>query len=141
MVVSWRLRHEVYRDRAPAHDYLAFEGERVIGRMFQITHAGNAGKWLWTVMATGTGDLPDGPPSGVEARRDDAVRRLVEAYERLVARRDETTPPAVESGRMVADAGGIRLPHQAEDREEWRRYSIASPSRLQNPREDGSGSG
>jgi hypothetical protein len=110
MVVSWRLRHEVYRDRAPAPDYLAFEGERVIGRMFQITHAGNAGKWLWTVMATGTGDLPDGPPSGVEFRQDDAARCLVEAYEQLIAGRDETTSPVVEPGSMVADAGGVRVP-------------------------------
>ena len=110
MVVSWRLRHEVHRDRAPAPDYLAFDGERVIGRMFQITHAGNAGKWLWTVMATGTGELPDGPPSGVESRQDDAARRLVEAYERLVARRDEIASPAAEAGRMVTNTGGVGLP-------------------------------
>lgn len=108
MTVSWRLRHEVYRDCASAPDYLAFEGERIIGRMFQITHAGNAGQWLWTIMATGIGELPDGPPCGVEPRKMEAELRLVEAYERLVARSGGTIRPAVEADRMTSESADDR---------------------------------
>lgn len=81
--ISWRPRHEVHEGRAPAPDFLAFDGERIVGRMFQITHSRGAGRWFWTVMATGP-QAPDAPPTGVAERRADAAHHLVEAYERLI---------------------------------------------------------
>ncbi len=85
MAISWRLQHEVHADCAPAPDFLAFDGERVVGRMFQITHKGGAGRWFWTVMATGSCLLAE-PPSGVAERQTDAASSLTEAYEQLIRR-------------------------------------------------------
>ncbi len=103
MVISWRPRHEVYPDHAPAPDFLAFDGERVIGRMFQMTHRGSTTRWYWTVMATGAGALVE-PPCGVEDRQDSATQCLVGAYEQLMLSPTDGSP-AVAQGAHFLPAG------------------------------------
>ncbi len=74
MAISWRARHEVYAHCKPAPDFLAVEDDVVVGRVFQIQHTANAGRWFWTVMSS-TGDLPDGIHTcGVAERREDAAQ-------------------------------------------------------------------
>ena len=85
MVISWRPQHDVHKERRPGPDFLAFDGNRVIGRIFRIGHGEGGGRWYWTIMATGT-CAPVVPPNGVEARQADAQTRLALAYERLMAR-------------------------------------------------------
>ncbi len=110
MAISWRPRHEVYPDHAPASDFLAFDGERVIGRMFQMTRRGSTTRWYWIVMATGAGVLVD-PPSGVEDGQDSAARCLVEAYERLMLSPTDRSL-AVTQGVQFLPAGlKINQPH------------------------------
>ncbi len=110
MVISWRPQHEVYPSRAPAPDLLAFDGGRVIGRMFQMTRRGSKTCWYWTVMATGAGVLVD-PPSGVEDGQDSAARCLVEAYERLMLSPTDRSL-AVTQGVQFLPAGlKINQPH------------------------------
>ena len=43
------------------------------------------GLWFWTITALRPGPRITFPTSGTEARRGDAGRRVVEAYERLLA--------------------------------------------------------
>ncbi len=83
MVISWRPQHDVHKGRAPAPDFLAFDDDRVVGRIFQLAHGGGGGRWYWTVMATGAHALVE-PPSGTETRKADAETSLSEAYERLM---------------------------------------------------------
>ncbi len=85
MVISWRPQHDVHKGRDPAPDFLAFDGERVVGRIFQIAHRDGGGRWYWTVMATGACALVE-PPSGIEAGQAAAETSLAKAYERLMAR-------------------------------------------------------
>jgi hypothetical protein len=67
MPMAWRLQHQVHPDRSPAPDFLAFDGERVVGRMFQIAHAVSTSRWLWTLTAPGAAPF-DGATCGVEER-------------------------------------------------------------------------
>ena len=71
--------------RARNDDFVAFDGDVVIGRVLQGTGGPDRGSWTWSV----TVDLP-GPRltarSG-ETRRGDAARRVVEAYEKLLRSR------------------------------------------------------
>ncbi len=69
----------------PDTDYVAFDGEEIIGSVYRIRHGIQEGLWFWSM----TADRP-GPAftarDGTEARRGDADRRVVEAYERLLRR-------------------------------------------------------
>ncbi len=78
-MISWRARHEVHPGLEPAPDFLALEGDRVVGRMFEVTHAGNSGRWFWSVMSTKSGALSE-PLCGVEEQQSDAARCVAEAY-------------------------------------------------------------
>ena len=82
MLISWRPQHEVHPDYARSPDFLAIDRGRVIGRMFQMTHEGNAGRWFWTVLASGSGVLID-PLCGVEDQQGGAARCVAEAYEEI----------------------------------------------------------
>jgi hypothetical protein len=82
VTIAWRAQHEVHCDRPPAPDFLAFDGERVVGWMFEIGHVGRTGRWLWALTATEAGPF-DGPTCGVEERQDDAARCLIDAYDHL----------------------------------------------------------
>ncbi|HEX2554748.1 MAG TPA: hypothetical protein VHL98_13690 [Microvirga sp.] len=85
MVISWRPRHHVHPDCAPAADFLAFDGERVVGRVFQIRRGGRSERWYWILMTTGSSLLLE-PPSGVEERQAEAETSLSQTYLRLCSR-------------------------------------------------------
>jgi hypothetical protein len=65
-------------------DFQALDGDEIVGRVYQIPHGPQAELWLWTMTAVRPGPRLPVPRSGTEARRGDAGRRVVEAYERLL---------------------------------------------------------
>ena len=68
------------------HDYTALDGEAVVGRVYQIVGGPAHGLWFWSMTAHRPGPRPSIPTSGREIDRGDAGRRVVEAYDRLLAR-------------------------------------------------------
>jgi hypothetical protein len=45
-------------DLPPEPDYIAFDGEKVIGRVYQHEHGTMKGRWLWTMTDHGRGYPP-----------------------------------------------------------------------------------
>jgi hypothetical protein len=66
-------------------DFRALDGDEIVGRVYQIPPGPQAGLWFWTMTAVRPGPRLPPPTSGTEARRGEAGRRVVEAYERLLA--------------------------------------------------------
>ena len=54
-----------------------------MGRVYQILRGQQAGPWFWTVAVVRPGPRVTVPANGIEARRGDASRRVIEVYERL----------------------------------------------------------
>jgi hypothetical protein len=52
--------------------------------VYQHPHGPQAGLWFWTMTTVRPGPRVAFPTNGTEARRGDAGRRVVEAYERLL---------------------------------------------------------
>jgi hypothetical protein len=83
-------RHKgVYPDLKPSDFEITFDGPQSIGRVYRCEHGSDRGCWFWSMTV-----VHPGPPfrerSGIETRRGEAARRVVETYERLLARsRDE----------------------------------------------------
>jgi hypothetical protein len=78
--ISWMRTSDLWREpKAWNDDFVAFDGDVVIGRVIQAASGSDRGSWTWSM----TVDVP-GPRftmrSGVEARRGDAARRVVEVY-------------------------------------------------------------
>jgi hypothetical protein len=68
---------DLYPDaRYPPDDFIAFDGDEIIGRVYRIRHGTEEGLWCWSMNARG----------GTEAHRGDASRRVVEAYEAMLRR-------------------------------------------------------
>ena len=53
-------------------------------RLREASNGPQDGLWFWTMTAVRPGPRLPHPTKGTEARRDDAGRRVVEAYERLL---------------------------------------------------------
>jgi hypothetical protein len=83
MAITWRPQHEVHPNRPPTPDLLALDGERVVGRLFQITHNGNAGKWFWTMMASRERTLA-APICGIADEAGEAQECLRRCYDGVV---------------------------------------------------------
>ncbi|MGN6774791.1 hypothetical protein [Rhizobium sp.] len=66
----------------PGTDFVGFDGERQIGRVFQIDEAGTRGKWLWIVHTEGE-DKMNWPSSGYEADVTYAACRVEMVYENI----------------------------------------------------------
>ena len=93
MQISWIRSADVYPDaRYPDTDFIAFDGEEIIGRVYRIRHGTEQGLWFWSM----TVSLP-GPAftarDGTEARRGDTGRRVVEVYEAMLRRVRGWKPP------------------------------------------------
>jgi hypothetical protein len=73
------------RPKGPTPDYTALDGATVVGRVYRIDGGPEQGLWFWSMTAHRPGPRPQILTSGKEARRGDAGRRVVEAYERLLA--------------------------------------------------------
>ena len=81
---------DLYPDlESSSTDFTALDRDEPVGRVHQVQHGTEAGLLLWSK----TVDLP-GPRftnrQGLEPSRGEAGRRVVEAYERLMSRRDST---------------------------------------------------
>jgi hypothetical protein len=67
----------------------ALDGNEIVGRVYEIPHGPQAGLWLRTMIVVRPRPRITFPTSGTEARRGNAGRRVVEAYERLLRRNGE----------------------------------------------------
>jgi hypothetical protein len=84
---------DLYPDGAfPPTDYVAYDGEEIIGRVYRIEHGKDEGLWFWSMTAERPGPTFNAR-SGTEARRGDAGRRMVEAYEAMLRRAQGWKPP------------------------------------------------
>jgi hypothetical protein len=80
----------IERERLPdgvTQDFRALNGDEIVGRVYQIPIGPERGFWFWTMTALRPGPRITFPTSATEARRGDAGRRVVEAYEWLIHRR------------------------------------------------------
>ncbi len=110
MDIYWRPHHEVHPELAPDQDFIAFDGEQDIGRVYLMTSSQNAGRWSWSMYAhSHTGRVPF-LTSGVEDRRGDAGQRVVEAY-RLLLAHNERHPRNAPHGTST---GGAKSVHPAD---------------------------
>ncbi|QND15104.1 hypothetical protein HB775_15315 [Rhizobium leguminosarum bv. trifolii] len=66
----------------PGDDFVAFNGDQQIGRIFQIHEPGLTARWFWIVMADG-GPRLDWPAAGFEETAYIASRRLEMVYENI----------------------------------------------------------
>ncbi len=93
MKVYWRPHHEVYPELPREPDFIAFdeETEQSIGWMHLMTHSEERGRWRWSMFARSTTGRVPFETHGYEDKRGDAGRRVVEAYQMLLAH-DERHP-------------------------------------------------
>jgi hypothetical protein len=89
-------------------DFQALDGDEIVGRVYQNPTGPERGLWFWTMTVVRPGPRITFPRSGTEARRGDAGRRVVEAYERLLAHA-RNTPPEFDK-RTFMELGGTRFP-------------------------------
>jgi hypothetical protein len=85
--VVWILSSDAFAKHPPDDaDFVAFDGELLVGRVYRIGQGMDRGQWLWTMLV----DLP-GPRfthrNGTASTRGEAGRKVVEAYERLLQSR------------------------------------------------------
>jgi hypothetical protein len=84
--ILWMRSADVYPDGSfPPTDFVAFDGEEIIGRVYQIRHGIQEGLWFWTMTVSRPGPTFNAR-SGTEARRGDSGRRVVEPYEAMLRR-------------------------------------------------------
>jgi hypothetical protein len=69
-----------------AEDFRALDSDEIVGRVSQYGQGLQSGFWFWTTTAVRRGPRVAFPTNGMEARRGDAGRRVVKAYEKLLAR-------------------------------------------------------
>ena len=78
----WKLTADVWPgarwSRGP--DFTAFDGELIVGRVFQHEAGPEKGLWFWTMPIERHGPPFPGPTCGVEKHRADAGRQVIEAY-------------------------------------------------------------
>src|SRR5215210_4381779 len=92
--LTWMLTSEAWPNarwpRGP--DFTAFDGELLVGRVYQYEHGPEKGLWFWTMSVERPGPPFPGPTHGVEARQGDAGRCVVEAYGALLKHVDAHSP-------------------------------------------------
>src|SRR5215203_4121342 len=99
--VRWMLTCDAWPNaRWPrGSDFTAFDGELIVGRVYQAEHGPDKGLWLWTMSVERPGPLFPGPVRGGEEQHGQAGRRVVDAYHALLKHaheasleREETLP-------------------------------------------------
>ena len=97
--VRWMLTCDAWPNarwrRGP--DFTAFDGELIVGRVYQAEHGPDKGLWLWTMSVERLGPLFPGPVSGVEEQHGPAGRRVVDAYHALLKHAREASPGGKET--------------------------------------------
>jgi hypothetical protein len=84
--ISWLRSADLYPDADfPPDDFVAFDGDETIGRVYRIRHGTEEGLWFWTMTVSRPGPAFTAR-DGTEVRRGDAGRRVVEAYEAMLRR-------------------------------------------------------
>jgi hypothetical protein len=84
--ISWMRSADMYPDAGyPDTDFVAFDGEEIIGRVYRIRHGTEEGLWFWSMTVSRPGPTFNAR-GGTEAGRGDAGRRVVEAYEAMLRR-------------------------------------------------------
>jgi hypothetical protein len=78
----WRPHHEVNPILSPEPDFIAYDGEKVIGRVYEHMHGSQKGRWLWTMTDHGPGYPPPFAIHGEVADRGEAGRLVFDAYRR-----------------------------------------------------------
>jgi hypothetical protein len=116
------MRHsDVYRDLPPSDlDRVAFDGDEIVGRVLQHQHGQEHGQWIWSITAIRP-EVAEIANWTLETRGE-ALRRVVEAYKRLLPRK----------GRSFVVCGGSRTRSKESanpvpaDRP-WVRFDFPSP--------------
>ena len=92
--VTWMLTCDAWpKARWPrGPDFTAFDGELIVGRVYQAEHGPDKGLWLWSMSVERPGPLFPGPVSGVEEQHGPAGRRVVAAYHALLKHAREASP-------------------------------------------------
>ena len=86
MQISWMRSADVDPSADfPPDDFVALDGDEIIGRVYRIRHGTQEGLWFWSMTISRPGPAFTAR-DGTEARRGDAGRRVVEAYEGLLRR-------------------------------------------------------
>jgi hypothetical protein len=84
--VVWMLSSDAFPKHPPGDaDFVALDGELLVGRVYRIGQGTDRGQWLWTMLV----DLPSPritPRNGTAPTRGEAGRKVIEAYERLLSR-------------------------------------------------------
>jgi hypothetical protein len=84
--VTWMLTCDAWPNarwrRGP--DFTAFDGELLVGRVFQLQDGADKGLWFWTMSVEQPGTSFPGPTSGLEREHGEAGLRVVEAYRALL---------------------------------------------------------
>jgi len=79
------MKHsDLHRELPPSNtDFIAFDGDPSIGRVYEFKAGPEKGTWLWTMTAIrpGTAAVTNGRAN----TRGEAARCVVAAYERLLA--------------------------------------------------------
>jgi hypothetical protein len=90
------MRHcDVYRDIPESDvDFVAFDGDQIVGRVMQFEFGPENGVWFWTMTVTRPGP-PSDATNGRVSNRGEAGRRIVEAYKRLLG-------PGVDDNQLIA---------------------------------------
>ena len=69
MQISWMRSADVYPGADyPDTDFIAFDGEEIIGRVYRISHGTEEGLWFWMMTVSRPGPMFNAR-SGTEARR------------------------------------------------------------------------
>jgi hypothetical protein len=97
--VRWMLTCDAWPNaRWPrGSDFTAFDGELIVGRVYQAEHGPDKGLWLWTMSVERPGPPFPGPTSGVEKQHGEAGRRVVDAYHALLKHAHEASPEREET--------------------------------------------
>src|SRR5215213_8840476 len=116
--VTWMLTCDAWPNakwpRGP--DFTAFDGELIVGRVYQAEHEPDKGLWLWTMSVERPGSLFPGPVRGVEDQHGQAGRRVVDTYHALLTHAREVSPerdetlPSRGNGQCLHSRSGMQAP-------------------------------
>jgi len=96
--VTWMLTSDAWPSAkwSRGRDFTAFDGELLVGRVYQHQDGPQKGLWFWTMPVERPGPPFPGPTQGVEERQGDAGRRVAEAYWALLQHVDALSRKEIE---------------------------------------------
>lgn len=84
--VQWMRHCDVFPDLKPSNtDWVALDGDRIVGRVMQFDSGPESGRWMWSMVATAPGPTIL-PANGRAETRTEAAMFVVAAYEQLLSR-------------------------------------------------------